>query len=273
LLKVDPASGEVTVVAAFDGLPSPLPNPNRGGAMEADPVPTGVTFDSEGNAYVSFLSGFPFVPGSTKVVKVSADGQVSDYATGLTMLTDLRTGPDGNMYAVQFGLFTEQGPDPISGAILRIKEGDASEVLVKGLSFPTSIDFNADGDAYVTVGGVGPPGSGAVVKFSGLTAMEAMAEPAMAEEPAAAEAETEPAMAEEEKMMAEGCQENYVVQADDWLSTIAEKFYGDVTAYPVIFDATNAAAAAGGGYEVIADPNIIEVGQVLCIPAAHDDTQ
>ncbi len=65
------------------------------------------------------------------------------------------------------------------------------------------------------------------------------------------------------------CAEDYVVQADDWLSKIAEKVYGDVLAYNVIFDATNAAAAAGGAYEVIADPNVIEVGQTLCIPAAQ----
>ncbi|GAB4447114.1 MAG: hypothetical protein Kow0031_29720 [Anaerolineae bacterium] len=179
LLKIDPASGEVSLVAAFDGLPSPLPNPGRDGAMESDPVPTAVAFDSAGNVYVSFLGGFPFLPGTTKVVQVSADGAVSDYATGLTMLTDLRTGPDGNMYAVSFGQFSEQGPTPNSGAIVRVMPGDASEVVVDGLSFPTSIDFNSDGDAYVTINGVGAPGSGEVVMFAGLTGMAGSPMPAM----------------------------------------------------------------------------------------------
>lgn len=170
LLKINPDTGDIEVVAVFDGLPGPFPNPNRDGAMETDPVPTGITFDQAGNAYVSLLSGFPFVPGSAKVVKVGSDGQVSDYATNLTMLTDLRTAPDGNMYAVQFGEFTDQGPTPNSGNIIRVKEGDASEVVVSGLSFPTSIDFNSNGDAYVTINGVGAPGSGEVVMFSDLTA-------------------------------------------------------------------------------------------------------
>lgn len=184
LYKVDPVSGEVSLVTAFSqGVPSPLPNPNRGGAMESDPVPTGVAFDGSGNAYVSFLPGFPFLPGSAKVVRVSADGQVSDYATGLTMVTDLQTGPDGNMYAVQLGQFTEQGPVPNSGAIVRVKEGDASEVVLSGLSFPTSIDFNEAGDAYVTLNGVGAPGSGEVVKFAALTAQTASAMTAPAELP------------------------------------------------------------------------------------------
>jgi sugar lactone lactonase YvrE len=171
LLKVDPSSGQAELVAVFDGLPGPFPNANRGGAMETDPVPTAVAFDGEGNIYVSFLPGFPFLPGSAKVVRVSADGQASDYATGLTMITDLRTGPDGLLYAVSIGQFTEQGPVPNSGAVIRINEGDASEVVLGGLSFPTSIDFSAGGDAYVTINGVGAPGTGELVMFSGVTSM------------------------------------------------------------------------------------------------------
>jgi sugar lactone lactonase YvrE len=171
LVKVDPSSGALELAAVFAGVPSPLPNPNRGNAMESDPVPTGVAFDAEGNIYVSHLPGFPFLPGSAKVVRVSADGQISDYAIGLTMITDLRTGPDGMLYAVSIGQFAEQGPVPNSGAVIRIKEGDASEVVLSDLSFPTSIDFTAGGDAYVTTNGMGAPGTGELVMFSGVTSM------------------------------------------------------------------------------------------------------
>ncbi|MFN3981673.1 MAG: ScyD/ScyE family protein [Caldilinea sp.] len=170
LLKVDPATGEAVIAATFDPIPGVFPNPNYGGEMLTDAVPTGVTI-ANGTMYVSYLSGAPFIPGSAKVVAVAEDGTVSDYATGLTMLTDLRTGPDGALYAVQFGLFTEQGPVLGSGAVIRVLPGDASEVLISGLMFPTSIDFNADGDAFVTVNGVGAPGSGQVVKFVGLSGM------------------------------------------------------------------------------------------------------
>lgn len=45
---------------------------------------------------------------------------------------------------------------------------------------------------------------------------------------------------EGEAMMAEvSCQQDYTVQSDDWLSKIAEKFYGDVLAFPAIAEATN----------------------------------
>lgn len=170
LLKVDPATGAAEIAATFAPIPGVFPNPNYDNEMLTDAVPTGVAV-ADGAIYVSYLSGGPFIPGSAKVVAVAEDGMVSDYATGLTMLTDLRTGPDGALYATQFGLFTEQGPVPGSGAVIRIQPGDASEVVVPGLMFPTSLDFNADGDAFVTVNGVGAPGSGQVVKFAGLTSM------------------------------------------------------------------------------------------------------
>jgi|AMZC01.1.fsa_nt_AMZC01000610.1_1 sugar lactone lactonase YvrE len=179
LLRVNPATGEVVLVTSFGGLPGGFPNPNRNNAVEADPVPTGVAFDADGNAYVSLLSGAPFIPGNAKVLRVSAAGEVSDYATGLTTLTDLTRGPDGELYAVQFAIFTDQGPTPNSGALIRIKEGGASEVVVSDLPFPTSLSFDADGNVYVTVNGVGAPGSGAVIRLDGVTEMAGQPLPAM----------------------------------------------------------------------------------------------
>lgn len=63
------------------------------------------------------------------------------------------------------------------------------------------------------------------------------------------------------------CAETYTVAAGDLLSTIAQKFLGDLKAYTQIVDATNAAAKVDTSFKAIADPNIIEVGQKLCIPA------
>ena len=168
LLKVNPATGQVDLVAVFPGIAGPMANPERGGAQESDPVPTQVVFGADGAVYVSLLPGAPFPPGSSKIVKVGADGSLSDYATGLSMTTDIRNGPDGNIYAVQFGQFTQTGPVPNSGSIVRIKAG-VPEVVASGLSFPTSIDFNPAGDAFVTINGVGAPGSGQLVKFAALT--------------------------------------------------------------------------------------------------------
>lgn len=71
-------------------------------------------------------------------------------------------------------------------------------------------------------------------------------------------------------LQAVACAEDYTVQANDWLSTIAEKYYGNVLAYTVIIQATNAAAQSDSRYTSITDPSVIELSQVLCLPSAED---
>lgn len=63
--------------------------------------------------------------------------------------------------------------------------------------------------------------------------------------------------------------QEYVVQANDWLSKLALKYYGNMFAYGQIVDATNAKAAEDSSFAVIDNPDLIEVGQKLWIPAAE----
>lgn len=62
------------------------------------------------------------------------------------------------------------------------------------------------------------------------------------------------------------CEADATVQGEDSLSTLAEKYYGNIMAYPVIVDATNAMNAKDSSYAKIDDPNVIELGSKLCIP-------
>lgn len=179
LITVDPETGETTTVAAFEGMPGVFPNPWRGGELITDPVPTAVVVNEDGTAYVSLLSGAPFIPGSARVVQVSPDGEVSDFAAGLTMLTDLQRGPDGNLYAVSFGMFTEEGPVPNAGSIVRILEDGTSEVVIDSLPFATGLALDADGNGYVTINGIAIPQAGMVVYYEGLTGREGMPMPEM----------------------------------------------------------------------------------------------
>jgi hypothetical protein len=146
LYRVNPASRRARLLASFEPLPGAFPNPKYGNEMLTDPVPTGVAV-RDGVIYVGFLSGAPYLPGSAKVVTVAEDGTVTDYATGLTMLTDLSVGPDGELYAVQFAVTDEQGPTPNSGALVRVAKGAGSRsrlpshstTVAMPLSLPTAL--------------------------------------------------------------------------------------------------------------------------------------
>jgi LysM repeat protein len=62
------------------------------------------------------------------------------------------------------------------------------------------------------------------------------------------------------------CDAEYTVQAGDWLSKIAEKYYGDPQAFNQIVAANN--AQSSDDYPDIANPDLIEPGLVLCLPSA-----
>ncbi|MCB0172270.1 MAG: alpha/beta fold hydrolase [Anaerolineae bacterium] len=64
--------------------------------------------------------------------------------------------------------------------------------------------------------------------------------------------------------------EEYVVQAGDWLSKIADKYYGSSQTFQVIIDATNAKAAEDDSFAVIDNPDVVVPGQKLWIPAVGE---
>ena len=58
----------------------------------------------------------------------------------------------------------------------------------------------------------------------------------------------------------------YVVQADDWLSKLAEKYFGDATLWNRIVEATNIRAIEDPSLTVIENPDLIYPGQIIFIP-------
>jgi len=63
------------------------------------------------------------------------------------------------------------------------------------------------------------------------------------------------------------CDDDYTVQAADWLSKLSDRYFGSILAYPAIVDATNLAAQQDDSYTKIVNPDEIEVGQKLCVPS------
>ena len=70
------------------------------------------------------------------------------------------------------------------------------------------------------------------------------------------------------------CQEEVVVQKDDWLSKYADKYLGNARAWPAIFQLHNQAAEADPLKfpDKIENPDLIEVGWTICIPATEEAT-
>jgi nucleoid-associated protein YgaU len=64
--------------------------------------------------------------------------------------------------------------------------------------------------------------------------------------------------------------DDYIVQEEDWLSKLSLKFYGDIRAYPLIVEATNAKALTDDSYAFIEDPDLIEIGWKIHIPAVSE---
>ena len=146
LLRVDPASGAITTVAAF----APVANPTPIGPPVTDAVPTGVVW-ADGRLYVATLTGFPFNSGAASVHGVETDGTAFEAAGGLTNLTDLATDTrDGARAALRFA---EYGFDPEPGFVFGTGHaghlGDGRS-LAAGLPLPTGAAFGPDGTMYVS---------------------------------------------------------------------------------------------------------------------------
>jgi DNA-binding beta-propeller fold protein YncE len=175
LLEIDPSTGAVSLITTFEGIALPdIPetfNPDRGGAHESDPVPTGIAFAPDGHAFVGFLTGFPFMEGAAKVVHVDHDGEVSDAVTGLTMVVDVEVGPNDDIYATEFGRFslttTPPGFQANSGRVVRSLTNGTLEVIASGLNEPNGIALDkSNGNLYVVTNSNSPAGTGQVLLYS-----------------------------------------------------------------------------------------------------------
>lgn len=71
-------------------------------------------------------------------------------------------------------------------------------------------------------------------------------------------------------VLAETGGKTYTIQADDWLSKLADKEYGNLLAYKAIVHYTNQKAKTDPAFTPIHDPDQIEVGWTIYLPTAED---
>lgn len=118
------------------------------------PVPTAIAHAPDGGFYVGYLGPGPHTDGEQKIVKVTRDGLVSDYLTGLAMVTGIAVGADGVLYALDMA--TGNTPDPPNiypntGRVVRQTGPSTFDDVVTGLDYPISMGFGPDGGLYVSL--------------------------------------------------------------------------------------------------------------------------
>ena len=133
-------------------------------------VPTGIALAPDGNLYVGFLTSAPYTDGASKIVRIAADGTVTDAWTGLTAVTGVAVGPDGSLYALEMGTGNTDTPpfaQAGTGKVVR-QTGPAESVdIATGLDRPVAMAFGPNGGLYVATPAFGPTSAmGAIVRLN-----------------------------------------------------------------------------------------------------------
>jgi hypothetical protein len=118
------------------------------------------------NFYVGNLDTFPAPHGGSKILKITNDGQVSDFATGFNMILGIAFDQLGGLYVLE-NTTNNPFPTPGTGDIVRIDPSGTRQVITSGLNLPTGITFGPDGKLYVSNWGYGAPaGGGEILQIS-----------------------------------------------------------------------------------------------------------
>jgi sugar lactone lactonase YvrE len=135
-----------------------------------EPVPTSVAAGPDGAVYAGQLTGAPFLRGTAAVYRIPPGGGTPVvYARGFSAIVDLAFDASGTLYVLEIarGLVPGPGANPGvgQGRLLRVKSGQAPEVVLDGLVFPGGVAIGPDGAAYVTNFGIFP-GGGQVLRVT-----------------------------------------------------------------------------------------------------------
>src|SRR5690348_16140333 len=131
IVQVDKHSGTVSLAAVISN--------------NSQPVPTSLAWGPDGNLYIGTLN-FEGGPGGASVYKLDPDtDQLSVYASGLTFITGLNFGCNGDLYVSEFSTgFGAMGPNP-DGQVVKIPWGGGTDGRVTigtgSLHFPTGVAY------------------------------------------------------------------------------------------------------------------------------------
>lgn len=156
VVKIDPTTGTITRLIDIS-------------ASEGHVVPTAIAVDKDGTFLVGNLGTLPVTPGKQFIYKVTTDGKISTFATGLTTVLGLAVGKDGTLYALEMS-GPSGGPAPYapnSGRVVSVGTDGKVTPVTTGLNFPTGMTLGPDGKLYVSNNGFGSPaGAGEVISIA-----------------------------------------------------------------------------------------------------------
>lgn len=134
---------------------------------EAAVVPTSVAIGPDGEIYVSFLTGFPFQPETSRIEIYSPDGSLKKTYDKLSFVTDLLVTKDNIIYAVEFSdSYGDSGWAGNSGSVVQVSDNGIMPI-VENLNFPYGMAMSPDGQLVVTVNSFGgSPDSGRVIALN-----------------------------------------------------------------------------------------------------------
>lgn len=142
--------GRVSTIATFPERLVPPPPFLPPGDIPMQSVPTSVVRGPDGAWYVSELTGFPFVPGASRIYRVVPGLAPTVYATGLTNVTDLAWSGH-SLYAVQLagdgGLLAAEGLP--MGTLERVGRDGSLTTVAEDLPAPYGVAIRG-GRAYVS---------------------------------------------------------------------------------------------------------------------------
>ena len=122
-----------------------------------------------GNFYIGNLGEFPIRGGASKIIKMTPDGTLKDWATGLNTILGLVIDDHDRMYVLEntTGPTFPTFPTPGFGTVIRIDPNGNRTVIATGLNLPTGMALGPDGKLYVSNWGFGPPpiGLGQIVQI------------------------------------------------------------------------------------------------------------
>jgi hypothetical protein len=120
----------------------------------------------KGNFYVGNLDTFPAPHGGSKILKITPEGQVSDFVTGFNMILGITFDQLGGLYILE-STTDNAFPTPGTGDIVRVDPSGSRQIITSGLNLPTGMTFGPDGKLYVSNWGFGAPaGGGQILQIS-----------------------------------------------------------------------------------------------------------